>query len=198
MADHPLRPATRRRLGEPLPHQLADRPQAPPRAMAFMKRPPFPISTGVVTGTCGISPGFPGLSPAQGQIAYVLRTRPPVGSWVQAPMSSRDLHVLSTPPAFVLSQDQTLHIEKLALASLFERPGLSCFHELLGIIRCVTFEPSPQGHSASQIIGPTRTNTSIFKKLCGARSLGAQDGAPCSLRPFPAAARRSPLASGGP
>ena len=24
MADHPLRPATRRRLGEPLPHQLAD------------------------------------------------------------------------------------------------------------------------------------------------------------------------------
>src|SRR5699024_5556423 len=28
---------------------------------------------------------------------------------VQAPSSSFDLHVLSTPPAFVLSQDQTLH-----------------------------------------------------------------------------------------
>ena len=27
MAGHPLRPATRRRLGEPLPHQLADRPR---------------------------------------------------------------------------------------------------------------------------------------------------------------------------
>ena len=26
VADHPLRPATRRRLGEPLPHQQADRP----------------------------------------------------------------------------------------------------------------------------------------------------------------------------
>ena len=30
MADHPLRPATRRRLGEPLPHQLADRPRGSP------------------------------------------------------------------------------------------------------------------------------------------------------------------------
>src|SRR3989344_8156627 len=28
VADHPLRPATRHRLGGPLPHQLADRPQA--------------------------------------------------------------------------------------------------------------------------------------------------------------------------
>ena len=30
MAVHPLRPATRRRLGRPLPHQQADRPQAHP------------------------------------------------------------------------------------------------------------------------------------------------------------------------
>ena len=30
MADHPLRPATRRRLGEPLPHQLPDKPRVPP------------------------------------------------------------------------------------------------------------------------------------------------------------------------
>ena len=30
MADHPLRPATRRRLGEPLPHQQADRPRVHP------------------------------------------------------------------------------------------------------------------------------------------------------------------------
>ena len=32
MAEHPLRPATRRRLGRPLPHQLADRPRAHPGA----------------------------------------------------------------------------------------------------------------------------------------------------------------------
>ena len=43
------------------------------------------------------------LSPRNRQIAHVLRTRSPV---VLA--DPRDLHVLSTPPAFVLSQDQTL------------------------------------------------------------------------------------------
>src|SRR5437867_3307151 len=32
VADHPLRPATDRRLGGPLPHQLANRPRTPPRA----------------------------------------------------------------------------------------------------------------------------------------------------------------------
>ena len=32
VADHPLRPATRLCLGEPLPHQQADRPRAPPKA----------------------------------------------------------------------------------------------------------------------------------------------------------------------
>ena len=58
--------------------------------------------------SCGISRGFPRLSPTQGQVAHVLRTRPPLGSREQAPSSSFDLHVLSTPPAFVLSQDQTL------------------------------------------------------------------------------------------
>src|SRR6476646_3177615 len=55
---------------------------------------------------CGLSPSFPGLSPARRQITHVLLTRPPLGS-ARRP-SSRDLHVLSTPPAFVLSQDQTL------------------------------------------------------------------------------------------
>ena len=32
MADHPLRPAIDRRLGELLPHQLANQTQAPPKA----------------------------------------------------------------------------------------------------------------------------------------------------------------------
>ena len=43
------------------------------------------------------------LSPRVRQIAHVLRTRSPVTL-----AGPRDLHVLSTPPAFVLSQDQTL------------------------------------------------------------------------------------------
>ena len=41
------------------------------------------------------------------QVAHVLLTRPPL---IHSPkrISSLDLHVLSTPPAFGLSQDQTL------------------------------------------------------------------------------------------
>jgi hypothetical protein len=39
----------------------------------------------------------------------VLLTRPPLPPGV-APRGSLDLHVLGTPPAFVLSQDQTLQL----------------------------------------------------------------------------------------
>ena len=53
--------------------------------------------------TCGISCRFQQLSPAEGQVSYVLRTRSPLS--IAAPV---DLHVLGTPPAFILSQDQTL------------------------------------------------------------------------------------------
>ncbi len=52
----------------------------------------------------GISFGFPKLSQSYRQVTHVLLTRPPLG-----PKASLDLHVLGTPPAFVLSQDQTLH-----------------------------------------------------------------------------------------
>ncbi len=57
---------------------------------------------------CGISVPFGTLSPTSGQVAYVLRTRAPVTQSI-AESSPSDLHVLSPPPAFVLSQDQTLH-----------------------------------------------------------------------------------------
>ena len=55
----------------------------------------------------GIRPGFPGLSRSPGQVTHVLLTRSPLIPRPKAG-SSFDLHVLSTPPAFVLSQDQTL------------------------------------------------------------------------------------------
>ncbi len=53
----------------------------------------------------GIRPRFQGLSQSAGQITHVLLTRSPL---IHPKASSFDLHVLSTPPAFVLSQDQTL------------------------------------------------------------------------------------------
>ena len=57
--------------------------------------------------SCGISTGFPMLSPSERQVAHALLTRPPL---TRRASSSRpfDLHVLGTPPAFILSQDQTL------------------------------------------------------------------------------------------
>ena len=46
--------------------------------------------------------------PLQKVGSYVLRTRPPLITIKQASLHSYDLHVLSMPPAFILSQDQTL------------------------------------------------------------------------------------------
>ena len=49
------------------------------------------------------------LSRRRGQVTHVLLTRSPLIQNQQKPVPSPfDLHVLSTPPAFVLSQDQTL------------------------------------------------------------------------------------------
>ena len=78
MADHPLRPATRLSLGGPLPRQLADGTRTHPSVIAFMKRPSFPTWTEVLADECGISNPFGLLSPAEGQIIHVLRTRPPL------------------------------------------------------------------------------------------------------------------------
>ena len=63
--------------------------------------------------SCGISDRFQPLSPSERQVAHVLLTRPPLShikihSEEIISQASFDLHVLGTPPAFILSQDQTL------------------------------------------------------------------------------------------
>ena len=62
---------------------------------------------------CGISTNFSVLSPSYRQVTHALLTRPPLSFTKIIPKESirkfpLDLHVLGTPPAFVLSQDQTL------------------------------------------------------------------------------------------
>ena len=69
----PLRPATRHRLGELLPHQLTDRPRAHLEATAE--------AAFNLTITWGINPSFLGLSPALGQVTHVLLTRSPLGTF---------------------------------------------------------------------------------------------------------------------
>ena len=65
--------------------------------------------------TCGISDSFESLSPTSGQVTYVLLSRSPLTP-VLADWSPFDLHVLCTPPAFVLSQDQTLRQKEIVLS----------------------------------------------------------------------------------
>jgi hypothetical protein len=68
-----------------------------------------PLERGPLTPrtVCGISSPFGLLFPTSGQVTYVLRTHSPLSQGLAAP-TAFDLHVLSTPPAFILSQDQTL------------------------------------------------------------------------------------------
>ena len=72
MAVHPLRPATYHRLGEPLPHQLANRTQSSPAAhIAFIRKS---CDLRIISG---ISIRFQMLSQTAGQVLYALLTRPP-------------------------------------------------------------------------------------------------------------------------
>ena len=73
MADHPLRPATYRSLGKPLPYQQANRARAHPRADK-----PLTIKPCDLIVVCGISPPLGRLFPTLGQVAHVLLTRSPL------------------------------------------------------------------------------------------------------------------------
>ena len=119
VAGRPLRPATRHSLGGLLPRQLADRPRAHPGATACAV---FSVPRNSSVATCGINSTFAELSRTPGQIAHVLRTLTPLNSTCIATNKIPfDLHVLSTPPPFVLSQNQTLRIERLRPAARADR-----------------------------------------------------------------------------
>ena len=65
--------------------------------------------------SCGISDRFQPLFHSEGQVAHALLARPPLAYPIFTPKGSVgitpfDLHVLGMPPAFVLSQDQTLSL----------------------------------------------------------------------------------------
>ena len=110
MGGHALTPPTRLSLGKPLPHQLADSPLAPPRA------PKLQLTPSNQANIRGLSHRFQWLSPSLGQVTNVLLTRPPLSVTPKGNLPF-DLHVLSMPPAFNLSQDQTLQFK---IVSFFE------------------------------------------------------------------------------
>ena len=61
---------------------------------------------------CGISTCFQVLSPSRRQVVHALLIRSPLSDHPKT-ITPFDLHVLGTPPAFVLSQDQTLEFNLL-------------------------------------------------------------------------------------
>ena len=82
----------------------------------------------------GLSPRFQGLS--QSSWAGCLRITHPFASISvqQAGLLSIDLHVLGTPPAFILSQDQTLHLISSSIVTAFR--CLSCINLLTFVVSC--------------------------------------------------------------
>ena len=102
----------------------------------------------------GISTTFAVLSRPEGQIAHVLLTRPPL---IEVPkdFDPFDLHVLSTPPAFVLSQDQTLTYTVRA-------SWLSCFVRSLASSLLFGFQRSSRSSPAHRSRGDKRYYTTRF------------------------------------
>ena len=72
------------------------------------RRKNFPPPTMRPAVIFSISQRFHWLFQTSGQVPHVLLTRSPVSTHPKMSFSL-DLHVLGAPPAFVLSQDQTLH-----------------------------------------------------------------------------------------
>src|SRR4051794_9608151 len=97
-----------RRLGEPLPHQQANPPRARPWSEAeatFSNRSAELLGHSVLIR---VSPGYPDTKGGLPTCYSPVRRFP-----LAEARFSLDLHVLSAPPAFVLSQDQTLREEWL-------------------------------------------------------------------------------------
>ena len=108
MAVQPLSPAMDRRLGEPLPHQLSKPTRAHPCALNLWLGIHADSQRYAVLAS--VSGRYP---PHKGRL---LTRYSPVRHCPLNLLSensvfrfSFDLHVLGTPPAFVLSQDQTLY-----------------------------------------------------------------------------------------
>src|SRR5699024_10613857 len=89
------------------PHQQADRPRAHPSPINLSRphhaaRPDYPVLDTV-------SSAYPR---ERGRLLTCYSPVRHSSTRCKHPASAFDLHVLSTPPAFVLSQDQTLHTKQ--------------------------------------------------------------------------------------
>ena len=108
MADHPLRSATDRRLGGPLPRQPANQTQAHPLPINLW--PSSHVGKRRYEVLIIVSNGYPSVRGRLPTRYSPVRRFPRIPSSEESVIRfSLDLHVLGTPPAFILSQDQTLN-----------------------------------------------------------------------------------------
>jgi hypothetical protein len=155
----------------------------PNRITPFTSRP-----CGLVV-LCGISTSFNVLFPCLGQIAHALLTRPPLEQFgASSSLSPLDLHVLSTPPAFVLSQDQTLMFNPFQSFSpknnrLF---ALSESDFFLFSLLCIVFKdrPPPLFRSPSGALSSSFRLSGSFVSLSRTRSLATTFVSIPNPRPF--------------
>ena len=101
MGDRPLRPLTHRRFGEPLPHQQANGTHAHPLPPELSS-----LDQEILRAYGALIRISPGYSPVKGRLHT--RYAPVRRSQISEEILPLDLHVLSLPLAFILSQDQTL------------------------------------------------------------------------------------------
>ena len=133
-----------RRLGRPLPHQLPNPTRADPLAINLSPE-----------GHIRYYSQFPGAIPYQRARSHALLTRPPL-----TPKDSLDLHVLSLPPAFVLSQDQTLKLKGryqpiLDVRTSAHRSLLRRDQSLFDVLRSPKRRNLPNSEADTRIIGRT-------------------------------------------
>ena len=106
----------------------------------------------------GISTSFDALSPSKRQVAHALLTRPPLEYFEASfSVSPLDLHVLGTPPAFVLSQDQTLVLNPVLNLEVFPQAQNS-FR-----IDCLSLDMTPKNHVRVLL------DSVSFSRICVAR-----------------------------
>ena len=151
MADYPLRSATDRRLGEPLPHQLTNQTQVHPIPINLWQFCHVTVLHYQVL--IQVSLGYPCVWGRLPTRYSPVRRFPSLHSTeVLLRDFTLDLHVLGTPPAFILSQDQTLilwylieHLcpfkTSLSFMLVLKRNCVCiCFFEIIIFILCLFFK----------------------------------------------------------
>ncbi len=155
VAGHALTPATRCCLGRPLPHQQADRTWTAPRPSELCPLHHAMLRGHQVLPALSLKDRSPPLSPSPGYVIHVFLTRSPL-TYLSVSVRVRpfDLHALATPPAFVLSQDQTLHL-KVRFQTPRAKP-LALKYDLGGSHSCGRENESPPAPGRSRLVHARR------------------------------------------